>query len=123
MSYEILVVDDEVMMERIFEQRLRKEIREGLLTLHFARSAQEALTIVDRFGYQLVLILTDINMPGMSGLELLKQVRSHYPQMKIYISSAYDNEEYRQQALSLGADGWFSKPMDFSEFKALLEGT
>lgn len=122
MSYEILVVDDETMMERIFEQRLRKEIREGILTFHFAANAQEALEIVDKLGYQLILILTDINMPGMNGLELLKQIRKRYPEMKVYIASAYDNEEYRQQALDLGADGWFSKPMDFSEFKALLEG-
>ena len=122
MSYAILVVDDEAMMARIFEQRLRKEIREGLLTLHFATSAQQALAIVDEVGYQLVLILTDINMPGMSGFELLKNVRARYPAIKIYIASAYDNEEYHQKALDLGADGWFSKPMDFSEFKALLEG-
>ena len=117
---DILVVDDEEMVERIFSQRLRREIREGALRLHFALNGDRALEVLDALGPVPVLVLTDINMPGMSGLELLRQIRNRASRARVYMVSAYENQEYKAASLALGAEGFFPKPMDFDELRGVL---
>ncbi len=118
---ELLVVDDEETVGRIFAQRLRKEIREGLIVLHFVTSGDEALSVVKNRGSDLAVVLTDINMPGMSGFELLGRIRHMAPRLKVFMVSAYEGDEFRRQALELGADGFFAKPLEFSELRSVLE--
>ena len=120
---DILVVDDEQMVERIFAQRLRKEVREGVHRLHFAPNGDRALEVLDTLGQAPVLVLTDINMPGMGGLELLKRIRARGGKVKVYMVSAYENREYQDASLALGADGFFPKPMDFDELRSILAQT
>ena len=117
---DILVVDDEEMVERIFAQRLRKEIKDGTVRLHFAQNGDRALETLGTLGDLPVLVLTDINMPGMSGLELLKRIRVKRTTVKVYMVSAYENDEYKEASLALGADGFFPKPMDFDDLKRVL---
>jgi CheY-like chemotaxis protein len=118
---DIMVVDDEEMVNRIFSQRLRKEIASGALRLHFATRGEQALEELEALGFQVGLVLCDINMPGMGGMELLKRIRLHDLSVKVYMVSAYEGEEYRNQCLKLGADGFFPKPMEFSLLKELLD--
>ncbi|MEM1324020.1 MAG: response regulator [Bacteroidota bacterium] len=114
----ILIVDDEKDIQRLFEQRFRKERRSGLVELHFCFSAQEALTYLQKEDAKdLTMILSDINMPKMSGLELLKAVRQQYPELQVYIITAYDDQEKRQQAMELGATDFITKPISFSLLK------
>jgi len=117
---EMLVVDDEETVGRIFAQRLRKEIREGTIVLHFARNGYEALEVFERRLSALGLVLSDINMPGMSGLELLGRIRSQAPTVPVFMISAYEDDQSRHRAMELGADGYFAKPMEFTELKRLL---
>jgi len=117
---EILVVDDEESVGRIFAQRLRHEIREGEIVLHFVTSAVEALDVLDRRRSNLKLVLTDINMPGMSGFELLGRIRTLVPGVQVYMVTAYEDDEFRRKALDLGADGFFAKPLEFAELRTLL---
>lgn len=116
----ILVVDDEPTMPRLFEQRYRKEIREGLYQFVFAASGEEALTKVSGDAAGAALILSDINMPGMSGLGLLDRLRSRGIQKPVYIISAYDGSEYEAQALEKGAQGFLAKPLRFDELNKLF---
>ena len=120
---ELLVVDDEETVGRMFAQRLRKEIREGAIVLHFATSGSDALTVVRDRGSELGVVLTDINMPGMSGFELLGRIRALAPGLKVFMVSAYEGDEFRRQALDLGADGYFAKPLEFAELRSLLSLT
>lgn len=113
----ILVVDDEQDIQRLFEQRFRKERREGQLEFTFAYSAQEALQYLETAITDLALILTDINMPEMSGLELLKIIRNKYPSQKVIMITAYGDAHFRQQAQDFGADDFLTKPIDFEELK------
>jgi len=117
---DLLVVDDEEMVGRIFSQRLRKEVREGSVRLHLATSGAAALEILASLGQDPVLVLTDINMPGMSGLELVRKIRSRGGSPQIYVVSAYENDDYRRTSLAAGADGFIPKPMDFSLLRGLL---
>ena len=117
---ELLVVDDEETVGRIFAQRLRKEIRDGAIVLHFVTSGADALSVVEDRGPELGVVLTDINMPGMSGFELLGRIRTLAPGLKVFMVSAYEGEEFRRQALELGADGFFAKPLEFSELRSVL---
>jgi CheY-like chemotaxis protein len=117
---EMLVVDDEETVGRIFAQRLRKEIREGAIVLHFARNGYEALEVFERRLSALGLVLSDINMPGMSGLELLGRIRRQAPTVPVFMISAYEDDKSRHQALELGATGYLAKPMEFTELKRLL---
>lgn len=117
---EILVVDDEESVGRIFAQRLRHEIRDGSVVFHFATTGLAALDVVDQHRASLGLVLTDINMPGMSGFELLARIRTVAPQVRVYMVTAYEDEQFRRKALELGADGFFPKPLEFSDLRALL---
>ncbi len=119
----ILVVDDEQDVKMLFEQRFRKEIRAEELAFVFAFSGEEALTIMKTMKQEAVLILSDINMPGMSGLELLKTIKQNYlkPPPVVMMVTAYGDEENRNTAKSLGADDFLTKPVDFPLLKEKLK--
>jgi CheY-like chemotaxis protein len=113
-----LVVDDEHDVEMLFMQKFRKEIRSGLIELEFAFSGQDALDRLHSIQPPDVLyIFSDINMPGMSGLELLDKVKSEFPQIEVSMVSAYGDDENYQKAIEYGAKGFFTKPIDFSSLK------
>lgn len=113
-----LVVDDEHDVEMLFRQKFRKEIRSGLVELDFAFSGQEALDKLNSTQPPDVLyIFSDINMPGMSGLELLDKVKSQFPQIKVSMISAYGDDDIYQKAIDFGAKGFFTKPIDFESLK------
>lgn len=120
---QLLIVDDERDVQPLFEQRFRKEIRERKLSLAFAFSASEALHYLAEHGEEDPLVLSDINMPGMSGLELLQQIKKKGPgaaSPKVVMVSAYGDEENYRQAQELGADGFLTKPLDFTLLKEQL---
>ncbi|UOR05305.1 response regulator [Hymenobacter aerilatus] len=121
----ILVVDDETDVRVLFEQRFRREIRNGLFTFSFAYSGEEALTYLHDHASEVVLILSDINMPGMSGLELLRHIRQTYPTPpptppQVMMITAYGDDTSRQQAMQLGANDFLTKPVDFAALKEKL---
>ncbi|WP_421794940.1 response regulator [Haliscomenobacter sp.] len=118
----ILVVDDETDIRALFEQKFRKEIRENVFTFEFAHSGEAALELLKKTDSNIILILSDINMPGMSGLELLRRVRGIYPEAppKVFMVTAYGDKENRERANVLGADDFLTKPIDFSNLKEKL---
>ena len=118
----ILVVDDETDIRTLFEQKFRKEIRDNVLTFEFAHSGEAALEVLKNKDSNIILILSDINMPGMSGLELLRRVRGIFPAAppKVFMLTAYGDKENRERANVLGADDFLTKPIDFSNLKEKL---
>jgi CheY-like chemotaxis protein len=118
----ILVVDDETDIRALFEQKFRKEIRDNVLTFEFAHSGEAALEVLKNKDSNIILILSDINMPGMSGLELLRRVRGIFPEAppKVFMLTAYGDKENRERANVLGADDFLTKPIDFSNLKEKL---
>ncbi len=118
----ILVVDDERDVQLLFQQRFRKEIKSGNLDFVFAFSGEEALRIMHDMEHKAVLILSDINMPGMSGLELLEKIRKDYekPPPIVMMITAYGDRDNRENAERLGADDFLTKPLDFSLLKDKL---
>ena len=119
----ILVVDDEKDVQVLFEQRFRKEIKNGEMKLVFAFSGEEALEYMQANEHEAVLILSDINMPGMSGLELLKHIKEKYekPPPIVMMITAYGDDENYNQAMKLGADDFLTKPVDFTALKEKLK--
>lgn len=119
----ILVVDDEQDMKALFEQRFRKEIRAGEMNFEFAYSGEEALAYVRHLDHEAVLILSDINMPGMSGFELLRQIKTEHsePPPVVMMITAYGDEENYRKAMELGANDFLTKPIDFSVLKEKLK--
>ena len=119
----ILVVDDETDVRSLFEQRFRKEIRNGEMMFAFAYSGEEALMFLNEHLHEAVLILSDINMPGMSGLELLRQIKTRFeqPPPVVMMITAYGDAENYNQAMKLGADDFLTKPIDFSMLKEKLK--
>ena len=119
----ILVVDDEKDVQLLFEQRFRKEIKSGEIHFVFAFSGEEALEYLNTHDHKAVLILSDINMPGMSGLELLQHIKEKYekPPPVVMMITAYGDEENYNQAMQLGADDFLTKPVDFSALKEKLK--
>ncbi len=119
----ILVVDDEPDMQTLFEQRFRKEIREGLFHFAFANSGEQALQYLSLHNHEAVLILSDINMPGMNGLELLRRIKERYekPPPVVMMVTAYGDDENYRQAMKLGADDFLTKPIDFAALKNKLK--
>ena len=115
----ILVVDDEKDMQPLFEQRFRKEIRKGLFDFAFALSGEEALKHLEKYRHEAVLILSDINMPGMSGLELLDQIKQNHnePPPVVMMITAYGDADNYNRAMELGADDFITKPVDFNLLK------
>ena len=119
----ILVVDDEKDMQMLFEQRFRKEIKSGEMKFAFAFSGEEAISYLNQHVHEAVLILSDINMPGMSGLELLRHIKEKYaePPPVVMMITAYGDPENYNQAMRLGADDFLTKPVDFSVLKEKLK--
>jgi two-component system chemotaxis response regulator CheY len=119
----ILVVDDEKDIQTLFEQRFRKEIRDGSVTFAFAFSGEDALAYLNSHEREAVLILSDINMPGMSGLELLGHIKHMYlkPPPVVMMITAYGDAENFNMAKQLGADDFLTKPVDFNLLKEKLK--
>lgn len=115
----VLIVDDEKDIQTLFEQRFRKEIRNNLIELLFAFSGEEALTFLEQDKHEVVIILSDINMPGMSGLELLATIKQKYalPPPSVMMITAYGDAENFNAAKRLGADDFLTKPLDFNLLK------
>jgi two-component system, chemotaxis family, chemotaxis protein CheY len=116
----VLVVDDEEDVRPLFLQRFRRQISRNEVNLEFASSGHEALEKLSEFGADVVLILSDIRMPGMDGFELLSNIRGQWPVMPVYLVTAYHAQEYRSRAIELGATGYFTKPVDFDELRSLI---
>ena len=118
----ILVVDDEQDITTLFQQRFRREIREGIFEFSFKYSGEEALGFLKEHDHEAILILSDINMPGMSGLELLRRIRLNNPAPPpmIMMITAYGDKENYEQAMKLGADDFLNKPLDFNSLKEKL---
>ena len=119
----ILVVDDEKDIQPLFQQRFRREIKNGELEFVFAYSGEEALDCLQKYLHQAVLILSDINMPGMSGLELLKNIKEkhHQPPPVVMMITAYGDADNYNKAMELGADDFITKPVDFSSLKETIK--
>lgn len=119
----ILVVDDEKDIQPLFEQRFRKEIGKGETAFEFAHSGEEALKYLNTHQHKTVLILSDINMPGMSGLELLERIKQKFelPPPFVMMITAYGDSENYQKAMELGADDFISKPVDFNALKEKIK--
>jgi DNA-binding NtrC family response regulator len=115
MTVRVLVVDDEPDVEALFRQQFRREIRDGLCKLDFALSALAALAILDdAIGEAMILPVSDITMPGMSGLDLLSIVKARRPSLPVFMISTYGDAA---TALARGADGFLTKPVDFAKLK------
>jgi CheY-like chemotaxis protein len=118
----VLVIDDEPDVEVLFRQQFRRELRNGRFTMEFAQSAPEALArITEASAATLILILSDINMPGMSGLELLPKARAARPDVPIVMITAYGDAETKRKALEGGAEALFTKPIDFALLRNEIE--
>ncbi|MBP7168183.1 MAG: response regulator [Bacteroidia bacterium] len=118
----LLVVDDEQDIELLFRQRLRRLLKEGLIEIKFAFSGEEAINYLNELEQpDIALILSDINMPGMSGFELLQRVKAKFPDLKVMMITAYGDDEHQAKARSLGADDFLSKPLDFKDLEVRLQ--
>ena len=117
----ILVVDDEPDVEDLFRQQFRRDLRAVRFTMDFARSAMQALEIVAAAEASLILILSDVNMPGMSGLDFLPKARQARPDVPVIMITAYGDAETRRRAAERGAAGLFTRPIDFTELRVEID--
>ena len=121
MSVSFLVVDDEPDVGELFRQRFRQEIRKGEYVLHFARSGDEALRQLSAGIHpELIVVLSDINMPGMDGLELLRRVKQEWHHVPVVMVTAYGDDTRRRAAVEFGAVDFLAKPVNFDELKQRL---
>ena len=121
MTVSILVVDDESDVAELYRQRFRREVRKGMYTMHFANSGEDALDkLAGGVEPTLIAILSDINMPGMDGLDLLAEVKRRYPELSVMMVTAYGDDERRRRATKLGAAQFLSKPVDFDMLRVRL---
>ena len=121
MVVSILVVDDETDVAELFRLRFRREARQGTYVLHFANSGDEALALLDdTIEPELLVVLSDINMPGMDGLQLLEQIKQRFSELPVMMVTAYGDNERRQRASDLGAAEFLAKPVDFDRLKERL---
>jgi CheY-like chemotaxis protein len=121
MSVSILVVDDEPDVAELFRQRFRRETRQGTYVMHFAGSGAEALDRLSReIEPTLVAVLSDINMPGMDGLELLAEIKQRFPDLPVMMVTAYGDNERRKRAAEHGSAEFITKPVDFDQLKTQL---
>ena len=121
MSLLILVVDDEPDVEVLFRQQFRHDLRALRFTMEFAQSAPAALQRIDAAGASIILILSDINMPGMSGLELLPKAKAARPDVPVIMITAYGDAETKRKALEGGAEALFTKPIDFGLLRSEID--
>jgi CheY-like chemotaxis protein len=119
----ILVVDDEQDIKQLFEQRFRKEIKAGEFDFVFTFSAPDAIKYLNQVPHEVVLILSDINMPGMSGFELLSEIKKKFksPPPVVMMITAYGDDEKHRLSIELGADDFLTKPIDFNLLKSKLK--
>ena len=121
MPVSILVVDDEPDVAELFRQRFRREVRQGTYAMHFARSGEGALEkLADGIEPTLIVILSDINMPGMDGLALLREIKQRNPDLPVMMVTAYGDDDRRRRAGELGAFEFITKPVDFDQLKSQL---
>ena len=121
MTVSILIVDDEADVAELFRQRFRREVRQGAYVLHFAFSAAEALQrLADDIEPELIVILSDINMPGMDGMALLREIKARRPGLAVMMVTAYGDDERRRRAAEIGAADFLAKPIDFDFLKERL---
>ena len=121
MSVSILVVDDEPDVADLFRQQFRRESRQGKYVMHFAASGEQALNLLTgEIQPELIVILSDINMPGMDGLELLDEIKQRRPDLPVMMVTAYGDDERRRRARELGAFKFITKPVDFDRLKEQL---
>jgi CheY-like chemotaxis protein len=121
MSVSILVVDDEPDVADLFRQHFRRETRQGTYVMHFAASGEQALDLLTgEIEPQLIVILSDINMPGMDGLTLLHEIKQRFPDLPVMMVTAYGDDERRRRAAEFGAAEFITKPVDFDQLKAQL---
>jgi len=121
MTVSILVVDDEPDVAELFRQRFRREARQGTYVMHFAGSGEEALErLANGIEPTLIVILSDINMPGMDGLTLLQEIKERRPDLPVMMVTAYGDDERRKRAADYGAAEFITKPVDFEHLKAQL---
>src|SRR6202035_3645788 len=122
MSLLILVIDDEPDVEALFRQHFRRDLRAGRFNIEFAQSGPVALQhISDAAGISLILILSDINMPGMSGLELLPKAKALRPDVPVIMITAYGDAETKRRALENGAEALLTKPIDFGTLRSEID--
>ncbi|MDH3668846.1 MAG: response regulator [Paracoccaceae bacterium] len=117
MSVAILMVDDEPDAQELFRQKFRREIRKGSYTFDFALSGEEALQRLRAREPEIVLVLSDINMPGMTGIELLARIREGWPNVQVFMITAYGDAATEEKAHDLGAVRFLTKPVDFDRLK------
>jgi DNA-binding NtrC family response regulator len=118
MTVRVLVVDDEPDVEALFRQQFRREVRQGLYMLDFALSGEAALDKLDGcIGEQIILLVSDINMPGMNGLDLVPKVKARRPDLPVFMISAYGDPERVKAAMDRGASKFLTKPVDFPQLK------
>ncbi|CAN7521902.1 response regulator [Pararhizobium sp. LjRoot235] len=118
----VLVVDDEADVEVLFRQQFRRDLRARRFVMDFAASAAQALTRIADTGEQtLVLIFSDINMPGMNGLDMLSEMRARRPDVPVIMITAYGVAETRRTALDRGAEGLLTKPIDFGHLRQVID--
>jgi len=121
MTVRLLVVDDEPDIETLFRQQFRREVRQGLYTLDFAASGAAALEkLAGSVGEQLILVVSDMNMPGMSGLDLLPLLKARQPDLAVFMISAYGDRNTEAAALAKGASKFMTTPVDFSQLKQAI---
>jgi CheY-like chemotaxis protein len=124
MTERILMVDDEPDAQELFRQNFRREIRKGIYTFDFALSGEAALELLQgRSPPKVILVLTDINMPGMSGIELLAEIRANWPEVGVFMITAYGDTATEARAHDLGAIRFLTKPIDFAVLKEDLSRT
>ena len=122
MNLLVLVVDDEPDVEMLFRQQFRHDLRSGRFTMEFAQSGELALQrINDAAGVSIILILSDINMPGMTGLELLRKAKALRPDVPIVMITAYGDAETKRKALESGAEALLTKPIDFGALRSEID--
>ncbi len=118
----VMVVDDEADIGLLFKQQFRKEIRRGEIQFHFALDGDEALKMLEGdLGTDLVLILSDINMPGMGGLDLLQAIKAVRDDLPVFMITAYDDKSTYNEAMARGANDYITKPIDFPALKEKME--
>jgi CheY-like chemotaxis protein len=117
----VLVVDDEPDVEALFRQQFRRDLRAQRFVMDFANSAADALTRVDATDNSLILILSDINMPGMTGLEMLPKVKEMRPDVPVIMITAYGDADTQRKALENGASGLLTKPIDFAVLREEID--
>lgn len=120
---DIVMVDDESSVGALYEMKFRKPIQKGNIRFHFFESAKDCLDYLKHLPRQhgSEVILTDINMPDVSGFELLTKVKQNFPDIDVFMMSAYDNESSIQKSFKLGASGYFTKPVNYKELQSRIE--